>query len=319
VLTIDCLLLGATQQIVGPERRGRVSHHTPRAAKVALNRAARSTPPLAVLTSQMATHLRIVIAVLSLSAVVYPQTPTAREIVNEMVTHYKTISSYQDTGEAIVAPSEPKTALLRNVSFQQPRATETLVSFRTYFNRPDMFRFDWKRKQSERESSVWYDGAYVYTWMPSMGGRSKAFLLWRSDYLTITIDETARYSSGAVFPIISMLVPKASVVSFDGLLRTAPAMTLTREDTVDGETCYVIDTNLSGAPWTLWVGKQTHLLRKTRTAYSYGSFDERVEKGIKRQFVAEETRHDIKINEPIAKDLLKYRPTLLPGDLDATR
>lgn len=270
----------------------------------------------------MATLAKLIVAVLllSCSTVVYSQTrPTAREIVNVMVAHYKSISSYQDTGEAIVAQTEPKIALLQNISFQQPpRAGETLVSFRTYFQRPNLFRFDWKAKRSERESSVWYDGRDVYTWMPSMGARSTTFALFRSQYLDITVNEAARYSSGAVFPIISMLVPKASVVTFDDLLRMAPTVTLTKEDSVDGEMCYVIQTSLSGAPWTLWVGKQTHLLRKTRTVYSYGSFDERVEKGVKRDFVAEETRHDIKINEPIANDILKYRPTLRRGDSDLT-
>ena len=269
----------------------------------------------------MATLVRLIVAILSFPALVCPQTkPSGREIINAMVTQYKTLSSYQDAGETIVAQAGPRIALLRNVSFQQPpRAGEILVSFRTYFLRPNIFRFDWKRKVSDRESSIWFDGQDVYEWWPSTTGGDKTFTLYRSKYLDITIDEAAGHSSGAVFPIISILVAKASVVSFDELLRMAPRVTLTREEFVDGEICYVINTDLSGAPWTLWVGKQTHLLRKTRTVYSYGSFDERVEKGIKREFVAEETRHDIKINEPIAKDVLKYRPMLRPGDADLTR
>ena len=182
-----------------------------------------------------------------------------------------------------------------------------------------MFRFDWKRKQSDRESSIWFDGHNVFEWWPSTTARDKTFTLFRSKYLDITVDEAAGKSSGAVFPIISMLVAKASIVSFDDLLRMVPTMTLKKQEPIDGETCYVIDTHLSGAPWTLWVGKDTHLLRTTRTVYSYGSFDERVEKGIRREFVAEETRHDIKINESIAKDVLKYRPTLRRGDSDLTR
>ena len=121
------------------------------------------------------------------------------------------------------------------------------------------------------------------------------------------------------FPIISMLVDKASVVSFDDLLGMASTMTLTKEEPVEGAMCYVINTNLSGTPWTLWVDRERHLLRKTRTVYSYGSFHERMEKGIRREFVAEEIRSDIKINEPIAKDVLKYQPSLRPGDSDLTR
>ncbi len=268
----------------------------------------------------MATLLKTIVATLALSAVVYPQTkPTGREIINSMVAKYKSITSYQDSGETNVAQPEPKIAHLRYITFQRPpRPGETLVSFRTYFSQPNLFRFDWKRKESDRDSSVWFDGRDVYQWWTDTA-RDKSFTLFRSKYLDITLDEAAGKSSGAVFPIISMLVPKASVVSFDDLLQMAPTMTLTKEESVDGEMCYVISTDLSGAPWTLWVGKQTHVLRKTRTVYSYGSFDERVEKGIKRQFVAEETRHDIKINEPISKDVLKYRPTLLPGDADLTR
>ena len=182
-----------------------------------------------------------------------------------------------------------------------------------------MFRFDWKPTQSERESSVWFDGHDVDQWWPSTTVRDKTFTFFRSKYLNITLDEAAGKSSGAVFPIISMLVAKASVVSFDDLLRMAQTMTVIKEESIDGEICYVINTDLSGAPWTLWVGKQTHLLRKTRTVYSYGSFHERVEKGIKREFIAEENRRDIKINEPISKSVLKFRPALRPGDSDLTR
>src|SRR5262245_5933012 len=83
---------------------------------------------------------------LSLSAVVYPQTkPTAREIIKAMVGQYKKISSYQDAGEVTVAQAEPRIARLRNVSFQQrPLPSNSMVSFRTYFTRPDILRFDWK-------------------------------------------------------------------------------------------------------------------------------------------------------------------------------
>jgi len=271
----------------------------------------------------MATLVKLIVAILifTFSAVVYPQTkPTAREIINAMVAQYKNISSYQDAGDVVVAQAEPKIALVRNISFQQPPpAGETLVSFRTYFHRPNLFRFDWKSKESERESSVWFDGSNVYRWMPSTTAHDKTFTLFRSKYLDITVDWVARYSAGAVFPIISMLVAKTSVVSFDDELGMASTMTVSKEEPIDGEMCYVINTDLSGAPWTLWIGKQSHFLRKTRTVYSYGSFDERVEKGIRREFVAEETRHDIKINEPISKDVLKYRPMLRPGDSDLTR
>jgi hypothetical protein len=40
---------------------------------------------------------------------------------------------------------------------------------------------------------------------------------------------------------------------------------------------------------------------------------------VRKVFVAEETRRDIKINEPISKDVFNYRPTLRRGDFDLTR
>jgi outer membrane lipoprotein-sorting protein len=271
----------------------------------------------------MATVLKPIVAslVLSCFAVVYPQPkPTAREIINAMVAKYKNLSSYQDAGDVVVASAQPRIALVRNVSFQQPpRAGETLLSFRTYFHRPNRFRFDWKPKESDRESSIWFDGHKVYQWWPSTTAGDKTFTLYRSKYLDITVDEAAGHSAGAVFPIISMLVAKASVVSFDDLLDMASTTTLTKEEPVEGLACFVIKTELSGAPWTLWIDKQRYLLRKTRTVYSYGSFHERLEKGIRREFVAEETRRDIKINEPISKDVFKYRPALRRGDSDLTR
>jgi hypothetical protein len=156
------------------------------------------------------------------------------------------------------------------------------------------------------------------SWWPNTTAGDKTFTLFRSKYLDITVNQAAGHSSGAVFPIISMLVPKASVVSFDELLGMASTMTLLKEEPVEGQMCYVINTNLSGAPWTLWVDKERNLLRKTRTVYSYGSFHERIEKG-RREFVAEETRRDIKINESISKNVFKHRPKLRRGDADLTR
>jgi hypothetical protein len=275
------------------------------------------------LNLKMGTFGRIIIVasfILSCSAVCYSHAPTAREVVNAMVARYKSISTYQDAGEVNVTEALPTVALLQNVSFQQPpSAGETLVSFRTYFRRPNIFRFDWKGKESERESSIWFDGSRAYQWWPDMIAREKRFTLYSSKYLDISLDEAAGKSSGAVFPIISMLVAKASVISFDDLLRTASRMTLTKDEDIEGDMCYVINTDLSGSSWTLWIDKRHHLLRKTRTVYSYGSFHERVEKGIRREFVAEERRRDIKINEPISKDVFRYRPALREGDVDLTR
>ena len=269
------------------------------------------------------TKLIIASLVLSFCGVGYAQTkPTPREILNGMVAQYKTLSSYQDAGEAVVAQAEPKIARLRGIAFQNPpRAGETLVSYRTYFARPKLFRFDWKSSRTDaRYASVWSDGKKNYEWVPGLAIRDGSFRLNSYDHLDLMIVEAERSSAGAVYPLISMFIKEANMVtSFADILDMATDLAFVKEEPVDGEMCYVVNANLSGAPWTLWIAKQRKIIRKTRTVYSYGSFDESVETGVRKLFVAEETRRDIKINEPISKDVFTYRPMLRAGDFDLTR
>src|SRR5690348_3941245 len=96
---------------------------------------------------------------------------SARSIIERMVAEYKHATSYQDSGTVSVLRAEPQVA---NHSQAAP-FSGTLVSFRTYFVKPDLFRFDWTQQKSLRESSVWFDGKDIYQWMPLMGGRSQAF------------------------------------------------------------------------------------------------------------------------------------------------
>lgn len=249
--------------------------------------------------------------------------PNAQTIVSAMVAQYKNASSYQDSGTVSLVQAEPKFAKrFENISFQSPALNnDTLVSFKTYYARPKMFRFDWKSAMMKgpREASIWSDGKKIYEWMPSVGARDDGFTLSTSKYLTLTVDQAARSSAGTAFFLISMFISEASVVSFDQLLTRATELALIREEPVEHDLCYVIKANLSGAPWTFWIDKQSHLLRKTRTVYSYGSFHERVEKGIRREFVAEEIHRQIRINEPVPADVFKYRPKLEAHDFDLTR
>src|SRR5437667_5655072 len=88
--------------------------------------------------------------------------PAPREIINAMLATYKTASSYQDTGEAIVVETDPKP------NQGAPHLGQVLVSYRTYFVQPNMFRFDWKSPRTHsREASVWSDdGKNTYLWTP---------------------------------------------------------------------------------------------------------------------------------------------------------
>lgn len=100
----------------------------------------------------------------------------------------------------------------------------------------------------------------------------------------------------------SLLLKKVIVAPFSGRLSRAKQASIVREESLDGETCYVIKADLSGVPWVLWVGKESHLLRKTRTLYSARSFHS-PNKHEGQSFIAEEIHTDIRINRGVPKSL----------------
>jgi len=249
-------------------------------------------------------------------------TPQPQTIIREMVTRYRTVSSYQDSGVVRVVAADPAIASLQSHSFQMASfADDVLVSFKTYFARPRMFRFDWNGPfvPRSREAVIWSDGKKVYQWMPSSYAGDGNFALYSGDPLQFYIDEALGTSAGAIFPVPSMLIKEASIFSFADLLSIATRVSLLKEEQVDGVTCYVIQVHLSGAPWTLWIDKKDHVLRKTRTLYSRGSFHETLQKGVRNKFFAEEIHRDIRINERIPQTVFKYRPQIQARDVDLTR
>ena len=267
------------------------------------------------MTNRLVNLIIASLVVCSCAAVRGQTQSTPREIINAMLATYKTASSYQDTGSAIVVETDSKPVQ------SAPHVGDILVSYRTYFVRPNMFRFDWKSPRTRlREASVWSnDGKKPYLWTPEVAAHDDSFTFRTSKYLDMAIMDAGRSSAGAVWPLISLFIKEASVMSFADHLEMATELVLVREEPVDGEMCFAIKASFSGVPWTLWIAKQRKIIRKTRTVYSYGSFDESVETGVRHVYVADETRRDIRINEPISKAVFNYRPTLRPNDVDLTR
>jgi hypothetical protein len=69
----------------------------------------------------------------------------------------------------------------------------------------------------------------------------------------------------------------------------------------------------------LWIGRESHLLRKTRTLYTSASFHETLEKrGRVQTSIAEEVHRDIKVNMPIPPTVFKYKPPIRVDDTDLT-
>jgi outer membrane lipoprotein-sorting protein len=245
--------------------------------------------------------------------------PSAQRILQRMTATYERMSSYQDSGAVRLVPSDPLIAKRREPFFQNVALqSDTLVSFKTYYLRPNRFRFQWKISSQPliRESVIWSYGKRVYSWMPSESGDG-TFEFTSSSNLDLQIDEALSASLGSVFIIPTLLLKNLIVFPFADTLGIAKQVSIVREELVDGETCYVIRADLSGAPWLLWVGQKSYLLRKTRTLYTAGSFHPS-NKTEKQLFIADEVHTEIRINRGLPKSVFRYKPVLEPQDSDLT-
>jgi outer membrane lipoprotein-sorting protein len=241
-------------------------------------------------------------------------TPDPQIILKKMIARYASLSSYQDSGVVRIVPGNPALATslesprFQVVSFQD----DLLVSFKTYYASPRMFRFEWKSSflPTSREAVIWSDGEKAYSWTPDMYPKNGGgFTLESGGNLRFYLGEARGSSGGAVFPVPSLLMEDVDYLPFGRMINSMRGSLLVREEEFDGETCYVIKGNIYGTPWVLWVGRESQLLRKTRTSYSRGgSFHEKMEKGIRKTFMAEEIHRDIRINEEIPKEVFKYKP-----------
>lgn len=253
-----------------------------------------------------------------------PATPNPRKILEEMIATYERVASYQDSGVVRTLPGDPaliadsESTRFRDVSFRE----DTLVSFKTYYARSGKFRFEWRGPllRVSRDAAVWSDGKQAYSWTPDISGVGEGFILNKGSELRWYVDEAQRWSGGAVFFVPSLLMKDVSPFSFGDMVRIMEGLSLLREEQIDGEPCHVIKGDISGVPWVLWVGKDSHLLRKTRTLYTSASFHETLEKkGRVKTSIAEEIHQDIKVNKRIPEAVFRHRPRLRTDDIDLTR
>ncbi len=263
---------------------------------------------------------------LCLNGVAYSQStpPAPNAILKEMVARYAGFSSYQDSGvvqtlpgESLLAASPASPRFINIVS-----GGNTLVSFKTYYARTRKFRFEWRSPllRASREAAIWSDGKQAYSWTPDESGIEKGFILDKGPELRWYVDEAQSWSGGSVFFVPSLLMKDVSQFSFGDMLSIMEGASLLREEQIEGERCHVIKGDISGVPWVLWVGKESYLLRKTRTLYTSASFHETLEKkGRVKTSIAEEVHRDIKVNMRIPESVFKYRPQLRADDIDLTR
>jgi len=219
------------------------------------------------------------VMVLSSGAAVFAQQPqpsrrsdslTAEQIVELSTKVYARCGSYRDSGVAsttYVSDNSQWTA-------EKP--------FTTAFVRPDRIRFEFKDMSAgdpPPSSIIWAEGGDVRTWRDVQPGVN------RPGTLSGAIAEAAGVSQGASHRIPSMLLPDASApksaleLSYARRIEDADeggfACFRIRGQSIrtprtlgSGETTVVLRENSS----TIWIDKQSHLVRRVDESNSYDSF-----------------------------------------------
>lgn len=249
--------------------------------------------------------------------------PDPHKILKEMILLYANAESYQDNGTVTVVSGDPTfLAGSDNARFENASSQNNdIVTFRFYFARPGMFRFEWENSflPVSRTSVVWSDGKQAYGWLPMMPAKDGRFTLYNAMDLKGNVVQSTRLSAGAIFSVPSLLDRDIAYSTFADMLISMKAVRLLREEPFDGEICYVIEGRISDVPKLLWVGKESRLLRKTRTSYSSNSFHDKMAKKSGDTLIAEEIHRNIKINERIPKEVFNYKSVLQKLDIDGTR
>jgi len=201
---------------------------------------------------------------------------TGEQIVRKMAAQYAVAESYQDIG--VVRKIGDKDAPV-----VQP---EPAVFFKTYFDRPGRFRFEWEDSVSSKSWSIlWSDGTDIFAKWAARGLEKQ-----KSLDMGIAGATVATLGSARIVPTLLM----RDVSGFR--LTQMEKVVLVREEVFDGKDCFVVrGFHPYGYQIELWIGKNDFLLRKEREKNDDGTF-------------TEEIRSDIKLNGSIPSEVFQYAP-----------
>lgn len=189
----------------------------------------------------------------------------AHQIIKKMGDIYRSCSSYQDSGLVQKIPSDPSDKF--NIQ----------KKFRTYFVRPDLFRFEWEEEIHSTQKTYFYavckNGEETYTFS-SLSGKKR-----KENNLEQAISANTGVSSGGIRTVPFMLIKQERSSILNGLVNE----NLIGEESLDGVRCYVLkaEHEKSGKEIELWIGKNDLLLRKLIRKFSSEDYWEELHKNIK--------------------------------------
>lgn len=205
------------------------------------------------------------IAFLWIAAVsAHSQTPTADAVVATMAKRYATLRSYQDTGVVL--------------SHWKDHAVPDELPFKTYFARPDNFRFEWI---SDHPHLPLRHIAYSYViWSNSSGAylyRDGLPNVEQKQDLSMAVAALTGVSHGSAHTVPGLLLKTI------GGFKLTELRGLTLLDQVDFEmtTCFrVRGTHPRGVVYDMWIGVNDYLLRKLQMQLIPGEIEEEIHRDI---------------------------------------
>jgi outer membrane lipoprotein-sorting protein len=214
--------------------------------------------------------------------------PAARRVLDQTIQVYANCKSYRDTG-ITTAQIHSKT-----------RGERTEQQFATAFLRPGRFRFEFYDRTTvgrdspddrKRRTIVWSDGMKVQIW--SEAERKTKTV----ETLSLALGGAFGISGGTSATIAGLLLSGEKIGGKLQLIKFSMGFTLTDERQLGTHACHRIVGKWGGSPMTIWIDKQTHLVRRIDT--SNRTPDVHVE---------HTTTYEPIIDEAITEELLEFDP-----------
>lgn len=196
----------------------------------------------------------------------------SQEILHKMAERYASVSSYQDTG------------YIEETHITKSNKWISKKPFKTYFVRPNLFRFEWKAQYFPGSPWIncvlWSDGDKTFTyWEPNKLDIMKS--------LAHGILANAGISSEGTINVPCMLFNMEC-----GLFKekSIENILFPKEEVFNGKKCLHLKIrDKRGKIYEVWIERDSYLLRRLKKRSNYADFT----------VITDEIHEDIKINEKI--------------------
>jgi hypothetical protein len=179
-------------------------------------------------------------------------TPSATQVLRNVVATYQSLTSYRDRGVSITT------------SANGTEVPERRLEFETLFTRPGKLRFAWDEETSHWPGNthyvIWSDGTSAWSSFAHTDNTPE-----RQESLALAVCSATGISAGAAHVIPKLLMTEIYGLRIDDLENYS----VTGEESIDGVECVQLTAYYrSGARSTVWVGRDDNLIRRIITDHA---------------------------------------------------